>query len=305
MKYLVFDISNMLYRSFYSQRNESDDVLAGLATHLALTTLNKYFKLYKPSKVVMAFDRHSWRKDYTASDLCVSKKPYKGNRRQDMTQSQKIKYAKFMEHMREFEQLIFDNTTIIALKEDNLEADDLIAGFAQIYSDTDNEIIIISTDSDLLQLTRYTNVKVISPDTDKEQSLAEYDNDPVYYVFQKCVRGDPTDNVQSAYPKVRQVKIAEAYKDPYACVALMEHKWKEASADGREFVVKDLFNENKILIDLECQPDDIRLSIFNAVEQEMSREKSFSMFFMLKFLGKYQLIKIKDSLDLYLPLLSR
>lgn len=303
MKYLVFDISNMLYRTFFVQRQESDETLAGLATHTALVTLNKYFKKHKPHRVVMAFDRKSWRKEYTASDACLSKKPYKGNRRQDMTPAQQEKYARFIDHMKEFEALIENYTTILTLVEQDLEADDLIAGFCQQEASEDNEIIIISTDTDLLQLKRYPNVAVISPANDKEQMLDEFDNDPLYYVFQKCIRGDATDNVQSAFPGVRQTRIKKAYTDPFERENLMKELW--TNEHKVKFRVQDLFEENQKLIDLEKQPDDIRQLIELSVKAAVKRKREFSMFFILKFIGKYKLIKIKESIDQYLPLLSR
>lgn len=303
MKYLVFDISNLLYRTFFVQRGESEETLAGLATHTALVMLNKYFKRYKPHKVVMAFDRKSWRKEYTASEECLSKKPYKGNRRQDMTPSQQEKYARFMNHMKEFEELIATNTTIITLQADRLEADDVIAGFCQIVACPENEIVIISTDSDLLQLAQYDNVSVVSPATDQEQSLSEFDGDALFYVFQKCIRGDATDNVQSAFPRVRMDRIKKAWKDPFERVQLMKQTW--TNENKVEFRVEDLFAENQKLIDLSKQPPDIRKLIFETVDEALDKERQFSMFFILKFIGKYKLMKIKESIDQYVPMMSR
>ena len=91
MRYLLFDAGNILYRTFYAHKGEDDITVAGLAANTALLTLNKYFKLYKPDKVVMAFNRHSWRKDYTAEGNCISVKPYKGNRRLNMTKKEEEK----------------------------------------------------------------------------------------------------------------------------------------------------------------------------------------------------------------------
>lgn len=303
MKYLVFDISNLLYRTFFVQRQEDDETLAGLATHTALVMLNKYYKQHKPDRVVMAFDRKSWRKDYTASEQCISKKPYKGNRRQDMTPAQQLKYQRFLDHMREFEALIAEQTTIITLVEDTLEADDLIAGFCQVVADDDNEIVIISTDSDLLQLIQYKNVRIISPANDKEQTLDEFDNDPLYYVFAKCIRGDSTDNVQSAFPRVSSKRIRKAYDDAFERVQLMKETW--TNQDGVEFRVEQLFEENEKLINLAKQPDAIRKLILESVSAALEKERKFSMFFILKFLGKYKLNKIKESLDQYIPMLSK
>lgn len=303
MKYLVFDISNLLYRTFFVQRQEDDETLAGLATHTALVMLNKYYKQHKPDRVVMAFDRKSWRKDYTASEQCISKKPYKGNRRQDMTPAQQLKYQRFLEHMREFEALIAEQTTILTLVEETLEADDLIAGFCQIEAGDDNEIVIISTDTDLLQLLQYTNVRIVSPANDKEQTLDEFNNDPHYYVFTKCLRGDPTDNVQSAFPRVSSKRIAKAYTDSFERVQLMMETW--TNQDKVEFRVKDLFEENEKLINLAKQPPAIRKLILESVSAALEKERKFSMFFILKFLGKYKLNKIKESLDQYIPMLSK
>jgi 5'-3' exonuclease len=314
MKYLVFDISNLLYRTFFVQREESDETLAGLATHSALVMLNKYFKQHKPDKVVMAFDRSSWRKQYTSSEECVSKKAYKGNRRKDMTPAQQIKYKKFTDHMNEFEALIDQHTTIITLFEQDLEADDLIAGFCQKLKDSDDQVVVISSDSDLLQLLRYPNVTIVSPATDKLQVLAEYNHDPELYVFTKCLRGDSTDNVQSAYPGVRSTRILKAYTDPFERVQLMKETWDglvTVVEDGEPvqkpvtFRVEKLFEENQKLIDLEKQPDDIRELLEASINASLARKRQFSMFFILKFIGKYKLIKIKESLDQYIPMLSK
>lgn len=300
-RYLCFDISNILYRTFFANVTEDDTTVAGLATHMALVTLNKYFKQYKPDKVVMAFDRTSWRKLYTASPKCISKKPYKGNRRQNMSPAQQAKFERFLGHLKEFESLIINHSTIITLAGEHLEADDVLAGFVQRH--TDDDITIISSDSDLLQLVRYGNVRLISPATDKPQTLEKFDDDPVYYVFQKCIRGDRTDNIQSAYPGVRSTRIKKAYTDSFERIQLMKETWKDNN--GCEFTVEQLFNENQLLIDLEKQPSDVRDLIGYAIDDALEKQKMFSLFHFMKYLGKYQLDKISASFDQYLPLLSR
>ena len=303
MKYLCFDISNMLYRTFFAQKNEDDETLAGMASHMALTTLNKYYKKFKPDKIVMCFDRSSWRKQYTADHPGL--KPYKGNRRNDMTAAQQAKYDRFLNHLTEFESLIIQRTTIIALVKEKLEADDLLAGFAQAHPN--DEIIIISADSDLAQLMKHENVTLISPATDKSHDLSKFDSDPEYYVFQKCVRGDPTDNIQSAYPRVRSTKLKDVYEnhvngDGYGYITFMEEVWTDQNKV--DHVVKDLFKHNEILINLEKQPPDIRVLIDSTINEELSKPRQFSYFHLLKFIGKYKLIKIKDNIDNFIPMLS-
>lgn len=303
MKYLVFDISNMLYRTFFVQRDEDDTTLAGLATHSALVTLNKYFKKHKPDRVVMAFDRQSWRKEYTASEACLSKKPYKGHRRKDMSPAQQAKYQRFLNHLNEFEAMITNHTTIITLAGDRLEADDVIGGFCQRHKDSDDQIVLISSDSDMLQMMRYPNVVIISPADDKQQFLADFDEDPELFLFTKCIRGDTSDNVQSAYPRVHMTKIRAAFNDPFERANMMKTTWTNQT--NTTFRVEQLYEENRLLIDLEMQPADIRALIDQTVTEALERERAFSLFFILKFIGKYQLVKIKESIDQYIPLLSK
>lgn len=94
----------------------------------------------------------------------------------------------------------------------------------------------------------------------------------------------------------------------------MKEKWSgmcTLTVDGElvtspvTYTVEDLYNENRILIDLEKQPEDIRALISAFVNAALARERHFSMFFILKYIGKFKLTKIRDSLDQYVPMLSR
>lgn len=306
VNYLLFDISNMLYRTFFVNKGQSDDDIetAGYAHHIALTTLNKYFKQFRPrKKVVMVYDRPSWRKDYTKSDQCYSGRIYKGGRRKNMTPKEKERYIKFMNHISEFEDMMRRQTSVVCLAGDKLEADDLVAGFVQKYAE--DEIILVSTDKDFLQLKRHPKLKIISPENGKERTLDEWDGDPDLFMFEKCFRGEgPTqDNVQNAYPGLRTKKIREAYKDPFVKVNIMNEFW--VAPDGKEFLVKRLWEENKLLMDLTCQPDWVRELINHTIDYEMANSGKYSYFEFLKFCGKYDLKKITQQAELFIPMLSR
>ena len=309
-KILVFDISNMLYRTFFVNKTKhSAEESAGLAHHAALITLNKYFRNFKPHKVVMAFDRTSWRKAYTADELCISGKPYKGNRRQNMTPAEKEMFAKFIQHINDFEDMITKQTSVICLAGDGLEADDLIAGVAETFPD--DEVIIVSADKDLIQLLRGINVKLIDPATGKDRRKLlndDYNGDVDYFMFEKCIRGDTGDNVQSAFPGVRKTRIKKAYADSFEQVNLMNESWSMGAkgTDGyKEFLVKELFEENKLLMDLTAQPPIIRDRVRETIEQGFDDPGEYSHFHFLKFLGKYELKRISEQVDNFVQMLSR
>jgi hypothetical protein len=309
--YLVFDISNLLHRTFFANKSEDEETIAGLAHHQALTMLNKYFREYNPNKVVMTFDRSSWRKAYTNDpDLCISGRPYKGNRRKDMSPAQQAKYREFLKLLNEFEDLMREQSAVVCLGAALLEADDLVGGFVDAYGD-DNRITIVSADQDFIQLLRNENIDLIDPATGKSRRPLleeEYDGDVDFFMFQKCLRGDAGDNVMSALPRIRKTRIRKAYTEPYEHANLMQETWTVGIPDTpefREFRVKDLFEENRLLMDLRAQPEEIRELICGVIEKEMADPGKYSHFHFLRFLGKYELRKIKESIDNFVPMLSR
>lgn len=304
MKYIIFDISNILYRTFYANKSEDDITLAGLAQHSALLTIQKYYKLFTPHKIVMAFDRSSWRKEYTKSDMCISPRQYKGNRRKTMTPAERAKYEKFIGHLNDFEELMRKQTTIISLAGDGLEADDLIAGAVQVLSlDDTNEMIVVTADKDMIQLLGYPNVRLIDPATGMDRTLDEWNGDVNLFMFEKCMRGDLGDNVQSALPRVRKTRIHKAYTDEFERANMMNETWTDQN--GKEYVVKNLFKENQLLMDLSKQPEDIQLQIVTEVLDSMENPGTFSYFHFMKFLGRFELKKLAENADQFVDMLSR
>lgn len=315
--YLVFDATNIIHRTFFAQEGSAkrqsqkhtagglkndengltdDQALAGLAHYIALATLNKYYTRVNPDKVILTFDRSNWRKQYTKSDKCLSGAIYKGTRRQNMTDKQQETFQRFMEHINEFEEIARDHTAMVVLSGDLLEADDLIAGVVQQYHNT-HDITIVSADQDLLQLLRFDSVTLIDPASGNARSLADYNMDADYFLFQKCIRGDLGDNVKSAFPRVRKTRIDTAYNDPFEHEKLMKEEW--TNADGKKMVVGELYKENKLLMDLACQPADIIASIQEIVEEGIANPGTYNHFKFLRFCGKFGLRKVVDSLHIY------
>jgi len=257
----------------------------------------------------MAFDRSSWRKAYTLDELCISGKPYKGNRRQNMTPAEKEMLAKFVKHLNDFEDMMTKQTSVVCLAADGLEADDLVAGIVELYPD--DEVIIVSADKDFVQLLRGENVKLIDPASGKDRRELlneEYGGDVDYFMFEKCIRGDTGDNVQSAFPGVRKTRIKKAYNDSFERVNLMNETWSigaKGTDDLKEYIVKELYEENQLLMDLTEQPDPIKDRIRLTIKTAFENPGEYSHFHFLKFLGKYELKNISKSIDNFVRMLSR
>ena len=122
-------------------------------------------------------------------------------------------------------------------------------------------------------------------------------------LFEKCMRGDTSDNVFSAYPGVRKkgtknkIGLLEAFEDKdtkgFNWNNMMLQRWVDH--DGNEHRVLDDYNRNVTLCDLSAQPDDIR-SIINDVVQEHMTAKDIKQVGMrlMKFCAKWDMQRVAD-----------
>jgi len=311
MTYILVDTANTFFRSRHAI-NGSADIKLGMAFHITLNSIKKAWSDFNGSHLVFCLEGRSWRKDYYA--------PYKRNRaesRAAATVKEQEEDRIFWEAFDTFKDFISEKTNATVLQNSQLEADDLIAGFIQSHPNDDH--VIISTDSDFIQLiapnvrqyngiseTTYTHEgifdkkgkRVIDKKTNVEKDLIN----PEWVLFEKCIRGDPTDNVFSAYPKVRKNKLLEAFEDRgrrgFAWNNLMLQRWVDHN--GEEHRVLDDYERNRRLIDLKHQPDDIK-QIINETIKTNSQPKNISQvgIRLMKFCNLYDLKRITENIQQY------
>lgn len=308
MKRLIVDTSNLLFRvaaanSKYNSGTAED--IAGLAMHSSLNTLKSFYRKVQPDQVALAFEgSDNWRKSYTRSESCISKRVYKANRVKDDSM------IAFFELIRAFEQLARQHTSLVCLSHPRLEGDDVIAGYAQYYSARGDEVVVLSGDKDFIQLLKNPGVSLMNPDDGKLRGIDKKTGkqiDPEYFMFEKALRGDAGDNVMAAYPRVRSTRIEKAFKDEYERTNLLNDTWvfsDPSTGEKRTYRVGDLFEENLMLMDLEKQPADIREIITQVIEHEVVHHGKFSLFHFQKFCAKYGLKKISEDATHFIELFS-
>jgi hypothetical protein len=307
MKRLVIDTSNILFRvaAANTKFNSNSDDLAGLCMHSSLNTLKSYYRKVKPDQVAVAFEgAKNWRKDYTRSEQCVSKRLYKGNR---VTDESKIAFYALLSS---FEELARKHTSLVCLSAPTLEGDDVIAGYAQHFSAAGDEVVILSGDKDFIQLLKLPGVSLLNPDDGK---LRGWDKDtgekidPEFFMFEKAIRGDTGDNVLTASPRERITKIRKAFEDDYEKTNLMNKTWEFAdpeTGEKRTIRVGDMFEENQTLMNLFQQPAHIRTLIDETIKREIVEHGAFSLFHFQKFCAKFGLKKIADDAQHFIELFS-
>jgi 5'-3' exonuclease len=318
MTYILVDTANLFFRSRHVINGDAD-IKLGMAFHITLNSIRKAWQQFNGSHVVFCLEGRSWRKDYY--------EPYKRNRQETraaMNEREQEEERVFWEAFDTFKDFVKDKTNCTVLQNPQLEADDLIAGWIQSHPD-DNHVII-STDTDFVQLIA-SNVKqyngvmehVIThegifddkgrPVIDKKTKEPKSAPDPEWLLFEKCMRGDTSDNVFSAYPGVRtkgtskKVGLAEAFEDRkskgFAWNNLMLQRW--CDHEGREHRVLEDYERNRRLIDLSYQPDHIKEIIAITIAETVNSNKNVSQVGvkLMKFCGLYDLKKISEQAQSY------
>lgn len=311
MTYIIIDTANTFFRARHAIKGDADTKI-GMALHITFNSIKKVWQDFKGSHVVFCLEGRSWRKDVY--------KPYKANRaetRAAMTVKEMEEDKLFWETFDKFKDFVTEKTNCTVLQHPNLEADDLIAGWIETHPNDDH--IIISTDSDFHQLiapnvkqyngvmetlTTYEGIfdkkgkRVKDSKTGKDKEIPN----PEWILFEKCMRGDSTDNIFSAYPKVRKNKLEEAFNDRknkgYAWNNMMLQRWVDH--EGQEHRVLDVYERNKKLIDLKCQPDHIKQLIHETINtNKISKSVDQVGIRLLKFCQLYDMKRMIESIQSY------
>jgi len=318
MTYILVDTANTFFRARHVINGDAD-IKLGMAFHITLNSIRKAWQQFNGTHVIFCLEGRSWRKDFYA--------PYKRQRseaRAAHTEREADEERVFWEAFDTFKEFVTEKTNCTVLQHPQLEADDLIAGWIQNHPQ-DNHVII-STDTDFAQLIapnvkQYNGVMETTithegyfddkgkPIIDKKTGEAKAAPNPEWQLFEKCMRGDTSDNVFSAYPGVRtkgtskKVGLLEAFEDRntkgYNWNNLMLQRWGDH--EGVEHRVLEDYERNRRLIDLTHQPDDIKNIIKETINTATQADKNISQvgIRLIKFCHLYDLKKIADQAQSY------
>ena len=314
MSYLLVDAANLFFRARHVIRNGDPEERVAMSYHIILAAVLRQWRDRQGKHVVFCFEGRSWRKDYYA--------PYKAQRA-DARAKHTVKEAEeeklFWESFDKFYEYISTKTNVTVLRNPVCEADDFIARWIHLHPN-DNHTIV-SSDSDFEQLIApnvqlYNGIAGVLTThegyyddkgrvvVDKKTKEVKPAPDPEWLLFEKCMRGDTSDNIFSAYPGVREkgsknkVGLREAFADRnnkgFMWNNHMLQRWTDH--EGVEHLVRDDYERNRAIIDLSAQPDNIKAVLDDAISQAVQRERvpGVGTHFM-KFCGKYQLQKASEN----------
>ena len=323
--YLLVDTANTFFRARHVAHRGMDSwTKLGFAIHVTLNAVNKAHRIAGADHVIFALEGRSWRKDYYT--------PYKRNRsdaRAALTEAEQEEDKLFWEAYDELTTFLKDSSNCSVLRCEIAEADDIIARFINMHPN-DNHVIV-SSDTDFVQLVsdnvrQYNGIQnhMITlegifddygkPVKDKKTGEVKIAPDPEWLLFEKCMRGDTTDNVFSAYPGVRtkgsknKVGLLEAYEDRanrgYNWNNMMLQRWVDHN--GEEHRVLDDYERNRTLVDLTAQPAEIKEYVDETIRSQVT-DKHMGMVGakFLKFCGKYELNRLAEDATKFAECLNK
>lgn len=193
-KIVLVDGHNLLFRMFYgipaSIKNSKGKEIKGLVGFIG--SIKKLIKEFKPYSLIVVFDSETSKNE----NLKISQ-DYKANR---------IDYSKVLEENNPFSNLpliknALEYLEIKYIEVENYEADDFIASIVTNKKCNGNQYIIISTDTDFIQLVNRNTFLYVPRGKnsilyDEKEVLKKYKISPKKYPVFKSLVGDKSDNIK-------------------------------------------------------------------------------------------------------------
>ena len=331
--FLLIDSYNLFFRAMYTCNDNDSELRKGLLLHTMFFMFKKACDKFNPDHLVICADgKGSWRyKEYPK---------YKANRiesynKKTFAEQEKEKQLKDV-FTNDFIPFIKEKTNVTFLQYENAEADDLIARFIELHPN--DKCVIVSTDNDYIQLLndnviiyntmdnriiskncilssenykpiKFTlkNGKISVSKTDvlvkKGDPLVPMKDWVEYALFTKIVRGDDSDNIFSAFPRVREkstknsVGMLDAFEDReykgFNWQTFMNSTWETPL--GEKKLVKECYEFNKKIIDLKEIPNEIKVLVDSYIMESLHTNYISNIGInIMKYLGKWNLQKLLD-----------
>lgn len=278
---ILVDLNQVILSGMMAQLNSDKKLKNGLSEdlvrHMVLNILRNHIRNFKSEygEVVLCCDnRNYWRKEVFPF--------YKAGRKKAREKSD-LDWQLIFDILGSLKQELKDNFPYKVLDVDNAEADDIIGTLAPRHVMHEN-VLILSSDGDFLQLQKYNNqntkfqIKQYNP---AQKKFIKSDK-PLLELKEKIIRGDKGDgipNVLSAsncfVSDVKQKSITKGI-----LTKLMSEdfdKWQDETA-------KIGWSRNNLLINLDCIPGDVKNRVVEAYDnaKPAPRMKLFNYFVQYK-----------------------
>jgi 5'-3' exonuclease len=272
---ILIDLNQVMISNLMMQigSNASTALDENLIRHMVLNSIRMYnvkFKEKYGDIVICSDDKKYWRRDIFPY--------YKYGRKKDREESP-FDWSLIFETLNKVRDEIKENLPYRVVQIDKTEADDVIATLAhkfgvELKNDSTENILILSSDKDFMQLQKFANVEQYSPMGKKFLRC----DDPHKFLKEHILKGDRSDGIPN-FLSGDDCFVTETRQKPVTEKKL--NTW--IAQEPEEFCDENMlrnYRRNEMLIDLSKVPEDIQNKILNAYETapKNGRDKIFNYF---------------------------
>jgi 5'-3' exonuclease len=280
---ILVDLNQVLISNLMIQINSNPKtkIEEDLVRHIVLNSLRSYSKQFKSKygKLVICCDsRKYWRRDVFPF--------YKSHRKKDRDKSD-FDWGLIFDTLNKIRDELKTSFPYKVIEVESAEADDVIAVLAARFSPHE-EILILSSDKDFVQLQKYDGVQQYSPIL-KRFIRTE---DPKMFVKEHIIRGDRGDGVPNFLSSDSSIASGERQK------SINNKKLKEWLKDSpsnfcETDVMKHGWSRNQLLVDFDHIPVSLQEQIVNAYDNTKASTRND----LLNYLIEKRMRNLLETLD--------
>lgn len=290
---IIVDYSQTAISNFMAEIGGRTDIEINvpLLRHMIVNSIRGYKKKFgsEYGELVIACDNMKyWRKEHFQY--------YKAGRKKARDDSG-LDWKTIFEALNQIKMELHQYFPYKVLDVEGAEADDVIATLSEwtqsndlnsgsLLFDEPQPVLIISGDHDFYQLQKFNNVKQYSPVLKK---YIKSEESPERYIFEHILRGDKGDGIPNVFSADDSIVNGVKQKSVMKKKVELWYKSPEEMPQDTEF--KRNYDRNKILIDLECIPKEIKQRIINSYTDQPQKDKS-------KLLDFFVQNKMKNMLEI-------
>lgn len=284
---IIVDMNQVMIASLMASLRGQPHVEENLIRHMVLNTLrvNRLkFKDQFGDMVIACDDKNYWRKQIF---------PYYKASRKQMREKSPLDWNAIFQVLNKIRDEIRDNFPYPVIRVESAEADDIIASFCHENGRElgGDPILILSGDKDFMQLQKYANVKQYDPVRKRFLECS----DPNKFLVEHILRGDSGDGVpnflssdDTFVSNSRQKQLRQKVIDQ-----ILSADWPEDWTGMNEELIRN-FNRNRLLIDLDRVPDEIRDEVKTQYQQQSEKDRSKLFNYFIKNKLKHMMENINE-----------
>jgi hypothetical protein len=263
---ILVDLNQVLLSGLMAQISSQKGIKLeeNLIRHMILNILRMHLKNFRNEygEVVLCCDnRKYWRKEFFPF--------YKAGRKKTREKSD-LDWHTIFDMLAKFKEELRENMPYKVIDVEGAEADDIIGTLVPRHIPTEN-ILIISSDNDFLQLQRYNTGKFKVKQYNPAQKKFLLSADPLKELKEKIIRGDKGDGIPNILSSsdcfvrdIRQTTINKAKLEKYLSEDCVHYSDENAKIG---------FSRNQTLIDLSYIPSEIKEKIINKYDNAKTAPK--------------------------------